>query len=272
MIVTGYQRLKVADYLRRERPRRVCLIFWHGLGDLVMFMTTFYKLRKMFPDTQIDIAFQDGVGQEVLIRDAVLVKNPNRAVDGYDYTFQIHYPMSEHMDGGWTKNEWCCMQELGIEPISSYPMLKKLRGRDSRKLVAVSFQATALPDDCNPTEGVAQQIWKEVGEAGFIPIEAFFKHVYFNPVNEKFPFIPGAWTVRGAKPTVVKLVKLLQACEANISVSTANFHMGMAIMPKRTMYLQKKFALASYTKDDVASVDINEYEEGGVRSWLETLA
>lgn len=268
MLTTSYERVKVADYLRKRKPGKVCLVFWHGLGDLVMFMTTLYKLRKMFPNTQIDIALQDGVGQEVLIRDAILIKNPNRPVEGYDYTFQIHYPMSEHMKGRWTKNEWCCMQELGIDPISSYPVFKRLREKDSRKLAAVNFQATALPDDCNPTEEVARQIWNEIKEAGFTPIEALFKHVYFNPVNEKFSFIPEKSTVREIKPIVAKLIRLLQACEANISVSTANFHLGMAIMPERTMYLQKQFPLASYTKDNVASVDVDNYKSGKVRSWL----
>jgi len=270
-LIRSYERAKVADILRRQRPRKICLVFWHGLGDLVMFMTSFYKMKKLFPNVQIDIALQDGTGQEALVRDVILIRNPNQPIEGYDYTFQIHYPMSEHMKGRWTKNEWCCMEELGIDPISSYPTFKKLRERDDRKLVAVNFQATALPDDCNPTEEVAQRIWDEIKDAGFVPVEAFFRHAWYNPVNEKFSFIPERSTVREIKPTVTKLIRLLQACEANISVSTANFHMGMATMPERTMYLQKKFLLSSYTKNNIASMVINKYEGGGIKSWLETL-
>ena len=62
-LVTEYRGNKVTDYFRKERPRKVCLVFWHGLGDLVMFITTFYKLRRLFPDTTIDIALQ-----KVLVR------------------------------------------------------------------------------------------------------------------------------------------------------------------------------------------------------------
>lgn len=274
MIVTGYQRLKVADYLRRERPRRVCLVFWHGLGDLVMFLTTFYALRRMFPETQVDLALQVNVGQDALVKDAVLIKNPDKPVEEYDYTFQIHYPMSEHMNGGWTKNEWCCLQELGIDPISSYPRFKrlaKIKRLNGKRMVAVHFQATALPNACNPDEDVAQLIWGEIESAGLTPIEVFFRHAWYNPVNEKFVFIPDGQTTRQLPATVSNLVKLLQSCYASICVASGNLPTSLAIMPDRTMYLQKEFEIGTYTRQKIAFIDVIDYQNGSVNRWLKGL-
>lgn len=274
-LIRSYERLKVADILRKQHPRKVCLIFWHGLGDLVMFVTSFYKMRKMFPDVQIDIALQNGTGQEALIRDAILVKSPNRPIEEYDYTFQIHYPMSEHMQGRWTKNEWCCLQELGVDPIASYPKFrqktKPSKVSYGRYMVGLHFQATALPNDCNPTKEVAYKIWKEVEQAGFIPVEAFFKHAWYNPVNEKFDFIPGKQTVREIPASIPKLTRLLQSCYASVCVASGNLPMSLAIMPDKTLYLEKEFRVESYTKQNISSINIDGYSDGFVKKWLESL-
>jgi len=274
ILTTSYGKDKVGDLLRKKKPSKVCLVFWHGLGDLVMFITTFYRLRKMFLNIQIDVALQEGTGQEALIRDAVLIKNPNKPIEGYDYTFQIHYPMSEHMNGRWTKNEWCCLQELGIDPVSSYPNFKALAEPKKIKdkyMVALHYQATALPEPCNPTKEVAHEIWADVIEAGFIPIEAFFKHAWYNPVNEKFDFIPDKQTVRNEQASIPKLIKLLQSCYASICVASGNLPMSLAIMPKRTLYLEKAFKLETYTKQNVSSININNYSSGVVKAWLKNL-
>jgi hypothetical protein len=236
-----------------------------------MFITTFYRLKKLFPDTQIDIALQEGTGQEGLIRDAVLIKNPNKPIDGYDYTFQIHYPMSEHMNGRWTKNEWCCIQELGIDPISSYPHFRKLTEPKKLKgkyMVALHYQATALPGACNPTEEVAHEIWGDVIEAGFLPLEVFFKHAWFNPINEKFSFVPEEQTARNIPASISKLTRLLQSCYASICVASGNLPMSLAIMPERTLYLQKDYPIETYTRMAIPSVNVINYQEGKVKEWL----
>jgi len=262
MLVSEYQREKIADYLRKEKPARVCIIFWHGLGDLIMFATSFNKLRQMFPATKIDIALQKGVGQESIMPNALLITDPGQSVDGYDYTFQVHFPMSEGLGGQWTKSEWCCKQELGIDPVCSYPKIKPLKS----KLVALHFQATALPDPVNPDEETANKIWDEVIEAGFIPIEAFFKHMYYNPVNEKFPFIDA--TVRGVPADIKKLISLLQSCCASICVASGNFPLSLAVMPDRTFYLQKEYPVKIYTRMNIPSVDVTNYKEGRIKEWL----
>jgi len=265
-LITDYAGMKVADYLIKNSPKKVCLIFWHGLGDVIMFMSPLSKLKALFPGTQIDIALQNGVGQEELFPDGLLIDTPNEAIEGYDYTFQIHFPMSEHLNGAYTKQGWCCVQELGIDPVDDYPELENCPS----KLVACHFQATALPDPINPSEETAEQIWKEIIEAGFIPIEAFFQHKYYNPVNAKFGFID--CSIRRAKPSIKTLISLYQRCAASICVDSGNFHISMAVMPDRTLYLEKEYLVKCYTKQDIAVVDINNYQKGSVKEWLNTKA
>lgn len=266
MLITEYNNLKVADYLRMESPAKVCLIFWHGLGDLVMFIPTYYKLKIMFPETKIDIALQEGTGQKALMPGAIEISDPGVPIDGYDYTFQIHYPMSEHDNVKWTKNEWCCMVELGIDPIDEYPKIKK----SASPFVACHFQATALPDPINPTEEVAEKIWNEILDTGLIPIEVFFRHKYYNPVNEKFKFID--CTVRRAKPSIKTLVNTYNHCFASICVASGNLPVSISIMPTRTLYLKKAYDIECYTRKTIPQIDVTNYEDGKVKEWLVKLS
>ena len=52
--IKSYTNKKIADYLR-DKPARVGLFFWHGLGDLLMFLRPLGKLKTQFPETQIDL-------------------------------------------------------------------------------------------------------------------------------------------------------------------------------------------------------------------------
>lgn len=265
MLISNYGIKKVSDYLRKDKPSKVCFVFWHGLGDLIMFIPLLDRLKTMFPKTKMDIALQDGVGQEKLIRKAILITSPNKHVDEYGYTFQIHFPMCEQFSGAVTKAELCCREELGIDLISYYPKIKNIKS----VLVACHFQATAVPGPVNVDEETAKKIWDEVIEAGFIPIETLFKHRYYNPMNEKFGFIDRA--VRSIPPSIPKLVSLLQSCFASICVASANLPLSLSIMPERTLYLQKEFVIGSYTKDSIATIDVNEYVEGSVKKWLSNI-
>lgn len=265
MLIRSYEHKKIADYLNTEHPRRVCLIFWHGLGDVVMFMPLYEKLKAMFASIKIDIAVQAGLDQRELLPSAIPIQSPDHPIDGYDYTFQVHFPMCEHLNGLWTKSELCCREELGIEPISTFPQLHHYQ----KALVALNFHATALPDPINPPESVAQKIWQEVIDADFIPIESFFKHRFFNPKNEKFSFIDR--DIRSISPTIKKLIGLLRGCFASICVASGTLPLSLALMPEHTLYLEKTYPISAYTRQNIPTINLNKYQEGSVRSWLKNL-
>lgn len=264
-LITNYRSLKVADYLRRDQPKRVLLIFWHGLGDVVLFLDCLQRLREMFPEVKIDLALQFGTGQEELVPDAVMIGSPEVAMDNYDYTFQIHFPMSEHLVGVFTKQGFCCQEELGIDPVDSVPELSSLPS----PLVACHFQATAMPGPCNPSIEVAEQIWREIIELGLVPIEVYFKHSWYNPVNEKMPFI--GCSTREARASIISLIGIYQRCFASIAVASGNLPISLAIMPERTLYLEKDYKISSYTKMPIKSIHVENYSEGFVREWLKDM-
>ena len=174
--------------------------------------------------------------------------------------------MSEHLGGLWTKSEHCCMQELGIEPVSAFP---KFPNNIRSSLVGISFQATALPNSANPSEEVAEKIWNEVISAGFIPIETLFRHIYFNPVN--VPFACVNRDVRNIPANIDTLIRLLSSCYACITVATGTLPLSLSLFPERTLYLKKDFSIKCYTKQSVSEIDIDNYKDGCVKNWLQKM-
>jgi len=222
-----------------------------------MFMPALEKLRDLCPDSRIDIHLE--CGQEAVFDSA------GRNDDDYELRFCLHYPMSE--GSRLTKTEKCCHDELGITPpdrdVAVLPDMPS-------PLVACHFQGTALPDSVNCPAEIAYQIWVEIKEAGKIPIECHFEHVFHNPVNEKYSFIDNS--VRKYHADLKSLIGLIQRCFACIAVASGPFVTALSIMPDRLLFIQKHHKLASYTKQPIEVLDVFNYREGQVRSWLESLS
>jgi hypothetical protein len=266
---------KLSHYIKELKPKRVLLVFWHGLGDLVMFLNPFEALTKQFPDVIFDLAVQQGLGFEEVT--AELTDTNVKLIDGsffkelpesmYDIIADIDFPMSEGQIE-LTKGEYCCVNELGIDPVNGH---KKLTHGKNR-LIGIHYQITCLPDAANPDEETAKIIWNEVLEAGFIPIEMHFQHVFHNPINKMFPFVD--CTVRRVKPQVSTLIGLIQQCAGVICVVSGNLHISLSVLPdEKIFFLQKHFKLESFTKRtniSRASIMPGEYKNE-VKQWLTTL-
>lgn len=266
MQIKSYNEKKVADYLK-EKPEKVALFFWHGLGDLLMFLKPFQLLKESFPDTKIDIVLQDGVGQHQICPYAILVSGEDKLNNlNYDYIFHIHFPMSEYDKDPKPKPEKCCIEELGITPISGH---KRLDSVDSR-IVGVSFQATALPGLASVEEKIAKKMWDEIIASQLVPVEVTMQHVYHNPKNKKFDFIN--CTLRGAKPRLDSMMSVICRCFAFIGVSSGPVHLALSMLPpSRVAYIEKDFKLITITREKLKVFNINNYKEGEVKEWLNTL-
>lgn len=251
--------------------KKVLLVFWHGLGDLIMFLNPFYRLRELYPDIQFDLAVQKGLSFEDIVPFTYFVTGEDMdKLDTfpYDIVAKIHFPMSENQIE-FTKGEFCCIHELGIPPVCGHHLVKPLPS----KLIGVHFNITCLPDSCNPDEETAQKVWNEIREAGFIPIETHFEHIFHNPVNKKFDFVD--CSVRKAQARISNLVSLMSSLAGFVGVVSGNFHLALAILPSnRIMFLQKHFKLECFTRLPVARASImpGEYKGGETKKWLETLA
>ena len=249
--------------------QKVGLVFYHGLGDLIMFLNPFYALKEQYPDIEFTLILQDGLSFADICPDAYFLKPgdmENLDKLPYDLVAKIHFPMNEGQIE-YTKGEWCCIHELGIAPVSGHRKLAKAPNR----LVAVHYQITCLPDAANPDAETAEKIWNEILEAGYIPTESHFKHVFHNPVNDKFPFID--CTVRRVKPQISTLVGLLQNCAAFVGVVSGPFHTALATLPpERIFFLEKHFKKECFTHLPVARASImpGEYKHE-VKEWLQNL-
>jgi hypothetical protein len=180
----------------------------------------------------------------------------------YDLVAMITFPMSEGQEA-LTKGEWCCKHELGIEPVFGHGALSS----GVNRLVAVHFQITCLPGSCNPDRDTAERIWNDILEAGWIPLETHFQHLFHNPVNQRFDFVDAS--VRRARPRVSSLVGLLRTCGAFVGVVSGNFHVALSVLPPgRVLLLEKDFTAPMFTKNNIARVKINPYEAGSVKKWL----
>jgi len=259
-----YQDKKLNEVIKLTKAKRVLLFFWHGLGDLIMFMGPLESLKNQHPEVHFDLGIVRGIGQEELYEGAIGFTADDKLEElDYDIVAKIHFPMSEGQDE-LTKGQWCCVQELGIRPVFGHSI------RDCKpinRLVAVHFNITCLPKSCNPDRDTAKRIWDEILEAGAVPIESHFEHTFHNPVNEKFDFID--CTVRKVKPQISTLAGLIKNAGAFIGVVSGNFHVALSVLPpERIMLLEKDFTAPMFTKEKITRCDIKKYKEGSVREWL----
>jgi len=256
---------KLKYYLDSGEYKKVGIFFGHGLGDCVMFRILFDKLKELYPDIYFNMILQNGLNQEIIYPSADLVNNREEIEKlDYDLIASINFPVE--VDPTLTKMELCCKEELGIELTTGY---KKLPYFPS-KLVAVHYNLTCLPKLANPTEEIAEKIWNEIIEAGFIPIESHFSHTFDNPVNKRFKFVD--CSVRRCKPRVDSLLGLLGSCAAFVGVVSGNFHCAMSILPhNRICYLEKDIPVSRFTHEDIKTVDIKNYKDGSIKKWIEEL-
>jgi len=255
MAITSYANKKLVEYL--EDGMKVLILFGHGLGDTMMFMPVFEALRRAYPGVDFGLYVENG-------QERLFDSSPWNEAD-YDLTFVLHYPMAESTD--MTKSEYCCVQEIGIDPsliAREFATLPRLES----PLVAVHFNGTALPDSVNCPESHARRIWEDILDAGLVPFEVHYEHLFHNPVNKRFPFADRS--VRGCSPTVPNLVGLIQSCRGFVGVASGPLTIALSVFPERVLYLQKLHRLKTYSRNSQVGIfDITgEYDTAAVKNWL----
>jgi len=257
-IIDNFETKKVSQYLDFMGSGRVLIRFGHGWGDTLMFIPILERLRALYPQITIDLYLE--CGQEKIFKSVA-----DKEGVGYDYVFSLNFPMAEGSD--ITKAEKCCLDELGI-PYGGIFELARLTRYDS-PFVAVHFQGTSLPNSVNCPPEVAREIWQEVIESGKIPIEVHFQHIFHNPINSKYDFINR--DVRDIPAELDKLIGVIQNSFAFIGVASGCLMTALAVIPERTLYLEKDHKLETYTRKQIPKVVINNYQKGGIKIWLSNL-
>jgi hypothetical protein len=257
---------KLNELISTHSPKSILIIFNHGVGDLVMFMKPFSSLKELYPDILFKLGIAECLTYQTVFKEEILPLKSDKPEENpimkeFDLIAHIEFPMSEHQFN-WTKAEYCCIEELGIPPVHGHLSLPKMQNR----LVAVHFQITCLPGSANADEKTAEKIWNDILEAGYIPLETHFQHIFHNPVNAKFKFINAS--VRKCKAELASLVGLMQNVGYFVGVVSGNFHVALACLPaKRIFLLEKDFKAESFIKFPIARADLKNYK-GEVKDWL----
>lgn len=254
---------KLTEWLYTGDYKTVLLPFFHGVGDVVMVLPILKELRTRFPDIKFDLGLCRGLDQETFVPDAVLLDGDWREKAltlGYDLVYPLNFPLEKPEDTTFTKAEVSCVEEVGIAPICGHLRLQ------AKRFVGVHFQMTSVPWVANAELDIAQIIWNDIKEAGFVPIETHFQHIFHNPVNERYPFVDTH--VRACTPRIETLMALLGSCYAFVGVVSGNFHMALSVLgPNHVMLLERDLKREHFTKDKIATANLKDYH-GEVKEWL----
>ena len=244
---------------------KILIVFWHGLGDTLMFLPLFDYVRQQFPQLVFELALLPGVDQENFLttyhrkRWPAIAIPEDQFLTSHDAAFVISFPMNEGLNN-MTKAEYCCQIEFGLPPM--YFGLPPLHTPVKRNnLVGLHLQGTCLPGSTNPDEELAHRIWDAVLAAGYIPIDLHFKHAFHNPQNADFP-----WATRSCRdlpPSIGTLQLMMERCMAVIAVASGPFVLAASIMPHRTIYLQKHHPIECYLQNFQNVILLDKYAAEG---------
>jgi hypothetical protein len=256
---------KLVEYLDSGEIKKVVLISCHGVGDQVMFMAPVEYLKKRYPNIQIDVALSQGLQEEFIFPNAILMNKDWKEFfldSDYDLVFACNFPLEDLNDLTKTKSEVCCEQELGIPPIWGHLAIQ------SKPLVGTNFCNTSVSWIANTPEDVAQKVWNEIIEAGCIPIETTFQHIFYNETSKKFDFVDNH--VRNWPARLDTCISLIEHCDYFIGAVNGNWHIALSVLPYTNVcLLEKDLKVEHFTKLPVKGIDVKNYKEGSVKEWLE---
>ena len=269
IVYKDFSHNKIADIIREKLPEgtHIMIVFYHGLGDVLMFLPVYQQLLKAFPKYTFDLGVLPGLGFEELSPEIIAVNDsPHDFVAKYAAAFVVSFDMVE---GGrpMTKAEYCCTNEMGISPEGVE--LLTLDTHWDNKMVAVHFQGTCLPESTNPSEILAKQIWTDLIDLGYMPIDVHFKHTFHNPANKDWGFL--SRHCRDLKPSLQTLASLINSSVAFIGVASGPFVLAASMRPDKTIYLQKHHDIECYLRDFDNVIKLTEYDKDKLSQMLQKM-
>lgn len=263
---------RLVEYLY-DRAKVLVLFDWHGMGDCIMFLPLYNRMKELYPNVSFNL--KCGRGQEIFndIHDTE-----------YDLCFNIRFPEFNNMCcgvnfNGLSKPEICCIYELGIpfdETIEFTWKPKEII--DSKipvqdKTIGVAFQVTSNPSKSIEYE-CAKKIWNTIKDYGFTPLEVHFEHVLRNQINKKYDFIDN--TCRIYEPSISNVIDVINKCKGFVGVNTGTFCMATAMKNGNVIHLYKRYHFAPNYKrfNPVTEVDCRHFchiDESIIKEYLSKL-
>ena len=260
----------ITSYIEEYKPKRILLVFFHGLGDFLGFRGVYAYLINKYPDIEFVYGIDEQMGYEKFLLDHEKYELLNRtsiSTDKYDFAFLIAY--TQNREGEMCKAENCMLEEVGS--FSPLPTPHQPVALAPSRLVTVHFFSTWGPEAFGMIgrEETAHKIWGEIIKAGLVPIETNFEHKYSNPENKNFDWINAH--VRGVKCSGENLMTLLQASHAFIGVISGNIHAALSCLPRDKVMALTTYMPSRALGEGVPFINIDNYKDGSVYEWLRKL-
>lgn len=268
-IITNYTEKKLVEYL--EDGMSVRIDYPHGLGDVLMFMPYYYRLRELYP--KVDFYIQTTPDKQPLLGEL-----PDITFD-YIFKMSMHFNESDGIYKGKTKPECNCFFDIGMEYDKSIEYqdvlyLEQYMQKD-RQYIGFCWFSTHHSYNTDCDYELAKYMWYEAIEKGYTPIELQFYQSgnVHNIHNRRFDFATN--TMREESPDIFKLLEIAGQCKGIAAVSTGPFHLSSVMMPENTLYLKKGFDISYYTnRSDIKQADIMRNKtqaKDGIDKWLDSL-
>ena len=259
-IINNFADMKIVDYLKTGKYKKVLIRFHHGLGDTVLFYASggIDKLREMFPD--IEIAFHTALGQEEIFGSV------DNDVTHYDIVFEPRMPLSEWDKEPWNKAEKCLHVEFGI-PVEFGRSVWRLPNAYGNRLIGFHFHSTCMRN-LTVNEASALKVWQYVQNKGFVALSTHMRHRNNHTTLYRFE----SSNVIDEPARVSKLFGLIKACAGFAGTASGNFHSALALLPpEKILFLKTDFDVSRITHLPIRQLDVrdaNKIDFGIVDAWL----
>ena len=232
ILVKDYNNKKLTQYLE-AKDKALILFNTHGIGDVVMFMPLYNKLKQLFPSVTFNLALNQGQQLFQDITESVFDKA--FYINFYQFNASTAYSRM-------SKPQICCNVQLGIPYDQSLQFTWKPEVKSDIKLkqdcIGCAFQVTSNPKK-SLSEDKAFQVWNGIKAAGYTPVEIYFQHQLRNIKNTKYDFID--YTMRDFKACPQNLVAAVNQCEMFIGVNTGSLCVSAALHPNTTLALNTRY-------------------------------
>lgn len=282
---------KIYDFLGSNPSiQKVCILFNHGLGDIINFIPVFDKLKSIFKNCSFKLGSLPEKGYKCLHEDAVFITPPyGKYSEIYDAIFNINYlepprdtgsiflssyNYSENfIDYEFIKNlskpELCNQLEIGI-PNFEWKYHTIFMNCKPIKRVGVHFFGYAWADDKNTDIDTSYKIWNEIIKSDYEPYEIQMIPPNKVGIIEHPKFINRENSLRYNFPNLRLMMQEISKCNYFIGVDSGPLFLALSILgPNSCIGLQKNREIKKvFPRPSINLIDIKDYKDGLIESLL----
>lgn len=296
---------KLIYYLESFNPEKVLLIFDHGLGDCVEFLSIFETLVKDYPKWDFTIGSHPSLNLSCLHDKWIDIKNLNKNYitpmyqsvvqsnkvgvrydleklhKTYKFIFSIQFTDPRHPNANpnsiinISKIDKCKVMEIGYndnKKLEKYiPSFQKYLDNSDSKNVIVHVGGSTDKSIKNPTLQDFEKIWNEIKQAGYNPFDVHMNNVStILDTNIPLPhFIKPEETIRNSNGNLNTLINSLLKSKYIVGVLSGPLHLcNVLYRPENCLGLEGNFKISNYINDKIDTTNIYPYKDGSVYEWL----